>query len=494
MIPRLTRLSDVTGLASIPSYDPAAHGLGIVHLGLGAFHRAHQAVMTDDALSRDGGDWRIVSVSLRSRDVAQALAPQNCLYTVIERDAGGMKGRIIASISTVIAADPDKTLKALCNPAVRIVTLTVTEKGYGIDRATGAPDSTNPVVSADIAAPDAPSGVLGLLVAALRRRRRDDIAPFAILCCDNLPSNGQFLRGGVLGFARAVDPDLAGWIEREVAFPSSMVDRITPASTDATLRDAETLTGCRDCAAIETETFLQWVIEDYFPHGRPAWEAGGALFVDDVEPYEQMKLRMLNGAHSMLAYAGFLSGHTFVRDVMTDRALAALVLRHLEAAADSLSPLSGVDFAHYARDLQDRFRNPTMAHRTRQIAMDGTVKMPQRIWSPAAEALEAGRDIGAFAFATAAWMRYCLGIDESGETFALCDPREDEIGAAVGPQPRDAVGISDALHGLPGLVPETLRDHSGWRQAVDDRLATMLEIGVTAAIAHERGRVVWVKN
>lgn len=418
---RLTRLADVTEDASLPSYDPSAHGVGIVHLGLGAFHRAHQAVMTDDALSRDGGDWRIVAVSLRSREVADALAAQNGLYTLIERDAGGMRGRVVASIARVIAADPAATLAALCDLAIRVVTLTVTEKGYGIDRGTGGPDRGNPVVAADLAAPDAPSGVLGLLVAALRRRRAEGAAPFAVVCCDNLPSNGAFLRGGVAGFAREVDPDLADWIARDVAFPSSMVDRITPAATDATLRDALALTGCTDAAAIETEPFLQWVIEDHFPQGSPAWEAGGAVFVEDVEPYERMKLRMLNGAHSMMAYAGFLAGQEFVRDVMADPDLAALVADHLAAAAGTLAPLPGVDVAEYARQLQERFRNPAIAHRTFQIAMDGTEKMPQRIWAPACDALAAGRRIEPFAFATAVWMRYCRGEDGPARltTFAI---------------------------------------------------------------------------
>ena len=488
MTDRLTRLADVTGPAERPGYEPGAHGVGIVHLGLGAFHRAHQAVMTDAALARGGGDWRITGVSLRSRDVADALGPQNGLYTLIERDADGARARVIGSIARVIAADPAATLSALCDPGMRIVTLTVTEKAYGIDRATGAPDLKHPAIAADLARPDAPSGVLGLLTAALGRRRAEGMPPFTVLCCDNLPSNGAFLRGGVIGFARLSDPSLAEWIAREVAFPSSMVDRITPAPTEATLNDAETLTGCTDEAAIETEPFIQWVIEDTFPQGRPDWEAGGAVFTDDVEPFERMKLRMLNGAHSMLAYAGHLSGHALVRDVMGDAALAALVARHLRAAAATLGALEGTDFSLYARDLEARFRNPAIAHATYQIAMDGTEKLPQRIWSPAIDALEAGQDIAPFAFATAAWMRYCLGADENGETYALRDPREAEIGAALKDVPREAKAVSAALHGLPGLIPETLCDHESWRAAVKGALALMLERGMAEAVRAEADR------
>ncbi len=482
---RLTAPSDVTGSAAVPGYVPQNHGVGIVHLGLGAFHRAHQAAMTDAALARSGGDWRIVGVSLRSRETAKALEPQNGLYTLIERDAGGARARVIGAVARTIAADPEATLAALCAPEVRIVTLTVTEKAYGIDRSTGAPSPSHPAVAADLARPDAPSGVLGLLTAALGRRRAAGVPPFTVLCCDNLPANGAFLRGGVVGFARQTDPSLAGWIEREVAFPSSMVDRITPAATEATLREAEALTGCTDLAAIETEPFTQWVIEDRFPQGRPAWEAGGAVFTDDVEPFERMKLRMLNGAHSMLAYAGFLSGHVLVREVMEDAVLADLVARHLRAAAATLEPIDGVDFEDYATDLQDRFRNPAIAHATYQIAMDGTEKMPQRIWSPALDALDARQDLAPFAFATAAWMRYCLGVDAVGESYALRDPRADEIAAALAEGPRQATSLSGALHDLPDLIPAPLGDNADWRAAVEARLVVMLDRGVAEAVRAE---------
>ncbi|MCP1168825.1 mannitol dehydrogenase family protein, partial [Limimaricola sp. ASW11-118] len=247
----------------------------------------------------------------------------------------------------------------------------------------------------------------GLLVEALRRRRGAGRAPFTVLCCDNLPENGALLRGGVLGFARRVDPEFADWISAEVAFPSSMVDRITPAATDDTRALARRLTGYEDAAAIETEPFCQWVIEDRFPQGRPDWEAGGAIFVEDVAPFERMKLRMLNGAHSLIAYAGFVAGHTLVRDAMASAALAALVRRHIAAAARTLGPLPGIDLAAYGAELAARFANPAIAHETYQIAMDGSQKLPQRIFGPAWDAQQAGRDLRPFAFATAAWARYC---------------------------------------------------------------------------------------
>ncbi|WP_454288706.1 mannitol dehydrogenase family protein [Rhizobium arsenicireducens] len=483
--PRLTELWQVAGEALLPAYEPSSHGVGIVHLGIGAFHRAHQAAYTDAALAAAGGDWRIRGVSLRSREVAEALNPQNGLYTLIERSASGTTGRVIGSITDVIAADPEAALTAMADPAVRIVTLTVTEKGYGIDRTARGPDWSHPTVAADLAAPEAPAGVLGLLTAALRLRRARNTAPFTVLSCDNLPENGALLRDGVIGFARRIDPDLADWIAAEVAFPSSMVDRITPAVTPETLATAEQLTGCRDLAAVETEAFHQWVIEDHFPGGRPAWEKAGAIFVSDVTPYERMKLTMLNGSHSMLAYAGFLAGHHYVRDVMADDSLAALVRRHLSSAAAVLPPLCGIDLAAYGQALAERFENPTIAHETYQIAMDGTEKLPQRLLAPAVLALEAGLPVRPFAFAVAAWMRYCLGETDGGDTYALRDPRAVEITAVLASLPHEAEAISDALQRLPGLFPAKLLEASQWRCEVSRALGRMLDLGMRGAIAEE---------
>jgi len=485
MTRRLSAIGDVKGSAQLPGYDPSAHGVGIVHIGVGAFHRAHQAAMTDAALGAEGGDWRIRGISLRSTAIADALNPQNGLYTLIERGAEGMKTRVIAAIADVIAGDPAATLKALCDPAVRIVTLTVTEKGYGIDRANGGPDWSHPAVAADRKTPDTPLGVLGLLAAALGARRAAGTAPFTVLCCDNLPENGKLLKAGVVGFAREIDPALADHIAAEVAFPSSMVDRITPAAGDATFADAKAATGCTDLAAVETEPFSQWVIEDDFPQGRPAWEAGGAIFVADVAPYEHMKLTMLNGSHSMLAYTGFLSGRAYVRNVMADADLAGLVRRHLQAAASVLPQLPGFDLSAYADALEARFRNPAIAHATFQIAMDGTEKLPQRIFVPAKAALGTGKPVRPFAFATAAWMRYALGMTDDGDAYELRDPREEEIKKSLAGTSRDAARISAALHGLPHFIPDELTRSDEWRAAIEDALGVMHREGMHAAIARE---------
>lgn len=449
-----------------PHYDPAAHGCGIVHIGTGAFHKAHQAVYTDTALEH-GGDWRITGVSLRSADVARTLNPQNGRYLLLTRDEEGDSARLIASIDRVLVAPEDReaVIAAIADPATRIVTITVTEKGYGVDRATGGLDPAHPAIAQDLAAM-VPTGLIGFLVAGLARRK----TPLTILSCDNLPENGHITRRLVTEFARHRDPALADWITKNVRFPSSMVDRITPAATDKTLADAAALLGHPDAAAVETEPFTQWVIEDDFAAGRPAWDKAGAVFVADVAPYEKMKLRMLNGAHSLLAYAGFIAGYDTVAEAMKDANLRRIAERQMIAAAATLPPVPGIDLDAYRVELLARFANSAIAHRTYQIAMDGTEKLPQRIMAPMAES----DTPEAFAFALAAWMRYCVGRTESGETYALRDPREAQITAVLAGAEQDAARIQKALSPL-------LPPHDG--RMVAEPLRRMLKDGMATTIA-----------
>lgn len=483
---RLTAVEKIEGQALLPQYRPEEHGVGIAHIGVGAFHRAHQAVMTDDALAQHGGDWRIVGVSLRSTDLATKLNLQNGLYTLLERGQAATTARVIAAIDHVIAADSEAALAMLGRPEIRVVTLTVTEAGYGIDRDNRLPDINNPVVSADLAQPAKATGVLGLLVAALDQRRRSGVAPFTVLSCDNLPENGALVRDGVTGFARnAYDDELAEWIQANVSFPGSMVDRITPASTDDTCQEASGLTGCDDLAAIETEPFSQWIIEDNFPSGRPMWEAGGAIFVNDVTPYERMKLMMLNGSHSMLAYSGFLTNKSYVKEVMQDEHLEVLVQRHFNAAAALLGPLPGVDYRKYAKALSERFSNPAIAHQTFQIASDGTQKLPQRIFQPAIEAQDAGLGVRPFAFTAAMWMRFCLQRRDDGTSYALNDPRASEVAQAVNGIAREGVLLSDAFHILPDLIPKELCKNNTWRECIAEILTVALSDGCIAAVRRE---------
>lgn len=480
------RLSSTDGLPAgvrSPAYRRNDHGPGIVHIGLGAFHKAHEAVYTDDALAAAGGDWRIIGISLRSSAPSEELTPQSCLYATIERDAGGSSARVIGSIAAALHLGSDRgaVIDALCAPATKIVSLTVTEKGYGIDRGTGGVDLAHSAIAADLADPEHANGVAGLLVWALGRRLEAGIPPFTVLCCDNLPENGTLVRSLLIDFARRTQPALAGHIAADVAFPATMVDRIAPARSAETLKLAEEMLGQEDAAAVECESFRQWVIEDRFPTGRPAWEAGGALFVDDVRPFEKMKLRVLNGTHSMLAYAGFLSGRRYVRDVMGDPALATLVSRHLAAAATTLEDLKGVDLSDYARSLSRRFANPHLAHETYQIAMDGSEKMPQRIFAPALDALDSGQSVEAFAFATAAWMRYTLGRTDAGESFDLRDPLSDALKPTVTGS-ISAEDVIDHLYGVEGLIPRGLARDPLWTAAVHRHLDNMLALGMPRAV------------
>jgi fructuronate reductase len=474
---RLTSLSDLAPTAKLPGYNRNGLKPGILHLGPGAFFRAHFAPFTDAAIAVAGGDWGIEVASLRTADVADHLNEQNGLYTMLVRDTSGTTANIIGPIlrAHVAPRNPGDLFARLGDPAIKIVSLTVTEKAYGFDSATGGLDLKHPDIAADLANRHAPRGVIGYIVEGLARRRAKGIAPFTPLSCDNLPSNGAVLKRLVLEFAARIDPELREWIEKNVPFPSTMVDRITPASTDATYRDAERLTGRQDLAAIETEPFTQWVIEDHFANGRPEWEKAGALMVEEVSAYEKMKLRMLNGAHSLLAYLGYIGGYEFIRDVMDDVGLAALARRHMNAAAATLDPVPGIDLEVYADELIARFANKAIAHRTYQIAMDGTQKLPQRLLEPAGEALANGSKAETYAIAVAAWMRYALGVNRDGERYELRDPRAGEIAALLADVPRNGGAVSKALFGLAGLFPAALTGNIGWTEDVANKLEILIQ-------------------
>ncbi|MTH35788.1 mannitol dehydrogenase family protein [Paracoccus limosus] len=440
-------------------FDRAALQPGVLHLGLGAFHRAHQAVLTQAAIEAEPGPWGIVAVNLRSAQPVEDLAAQDGLYTVVTRGAAGDQAQLVGVTRDWLcaAADPAAVQARLADPAIRVVTLTVTEKAYGIDPATGGLDRTHPSVAADLARPDAPLGPVGIVLRGLAGRRDRGLAPFAVLCCDNLPANGRMLRRLVLEMAAAQDPALADWIAHTVAFPCSMVDRIVPAATDDSRARAAALIGAEDVLAVEAEPFIQWVIEDDFPQGRPAWDRAGAVIVADVEPYEKMKLRLLNGSHTLIAHLGILHGLAHVRDVMAVPELAAQVHNHMSAAARTLDPVPGIDLSAYTRQLIARFANPTIAHRNLQIAMDSTQKLPQRILAPAVEALPDGA--AAFAHATGVWIAALVLRGQAD------DPRADELMAACAAMPPD--DPSAPFLALPGLFPAALVASRDWRDRVN---------------------------
>jgi fructuronate reductase len=407
-----------------PRYDRRAVTAGIVHLGVGAFHRAHQAVYTDDILAQDPR-WGIVAASLRSPETYDALAPQDSLYTVSVRSQVGEDLRLVGAIQRLIVAPraQDDLLDVMTDPRTRIVSLTVTEKGYCHDPATGALNEAHPDVVHDLAHPGAPRSALGFIIEALRRRRAKGVPSFTVLSCDNLPSNGLTVRHVLTRFAELSDPELGRFVADEVSCPSTMVDRIVPATTDEDRKRISNALSASDAWPVVTEPFTQWVIEDRFTAGRPRLEDAGAELVRDVAPYELMKLRLLNGSHSTLAYLGYLAGYETVSDVMADAAFERLVRGLMdEEVTPTLSVPPGADLAGYKQSLIRRFANPALRHRTWQIAMDGSQKLPQRLLGTVRDRLNAGAPIPRLALGIAAWMRYVTGVDEAGRPIDVRDP------------------------------------------------------------------------
>lgn len=399
----------------VPAATPAP-AIGIVHLGLGAFHRAHQAVYLQRHHNRHGqGGWGLCSANLRSNSaLVEQLRDQACTYHVAEycdREQATLRQINVLREALYVGEggqDLERLLQRMAAPATCIVTLTVTEKGYCLSPANGQLRLDDPVIAHDLAHPQAPRSAPGIVLEALRRRRVAGTPAFTVLCCDNMPDNGQRTRAAVSGLARAQDADLAQWIDTQVAFPSSMVDRIVPAMDADAFTHLEQQLGCADRAAVVCESFSQWVIEDHFPLGRPGWEAEGVQMVADVQPFETMKLRMLNGSHSLLAYVGLLAGHRTVCEAIADPALARFIRRYLlDEAAPTLAVSAGIDLPTYANQLLARFANDSLQHPLRQIAMDGSQKLPQRWLHGAQHLLEQGRGIACTALGVAAWIRCC---------------------------------------------------------------------------------------
>lgn len=431
-------------------------GIGIVHLGLGAFFRAHGAIYVAEAMAQSGGDWGILGVSLRNPDIRDALAPQGGTYTALELAPDGPKTQVIGSVQGVLVApeNPQAVLDAMAAPGVRIVSLTVTEKGYCHDPATGRLNPAHPDILHDIAHP-LPVSAPGYLVRALQRRRDAGLPPFTVLTCDNLPGNGHLARGLVLDLATRIDPALADWIADRGRFPSTMVDRIVPATTPADIARITGLTGHHDAAPVVHEPFRQWVIEDDFVGGiRPNLAAVGVQMVQDVAPYELMKLRMLNGTHSSLAYLGYLAGHETIADCMADPAYRRFA-RQLWAAEiiPALTPPPDVDLPAYAMDLEHRYANPAIRHRTWQIAMDGSQKLPQRILGTLETNLAAGRPSPGLLLAIAAWMTYVSGTDLQGQPIDVRDPLSARLRALCEGPPDTRVA---ALLSVREVFPEAL--------------------------------------
>ncbi len=420
-----------------PAYDRQATRVGVVHFGPGAFHRAHQACFIDDLLGFDPR-WAISAVSLRSPGVRDALEPQDGLYAVAVLDRTP-SWRVVGAIREVLVAAeaPEKVFARLVSPEVGIVTLTVTEKGYCLDGG-GTLNFTHPDIVHDRAAPAVPSSVIGWLAEALIRRRALGLKPFTTISCDNLPDNGRKLKAAVVALTRVRDPAAADWIAAEARFPRSMVDSITPATDDALRARAAEALGLVDAWPIQREAFLQWVIEDDLGAGGPDWPRAGVDLTDDVAGWDRAKLRLLNGAHSTLAYVGLAAGHETVAKTMDDPALAGFVrAMMIEDIAPTLTAPRGLDLGAYIEAVLGRFRNPAIRHLLAQIAWDGSQKLPVRILGTARDRLAAGASVRRLALPIAAWMRFIRRRALAG--VAPVDPMADEL-MRVGRACRDESG------------------------------------------------------
>jgi fructuronate reductase len=487
-------VSDLLGLATLPRIPqssrpritPGTAGAGIVHLGLGAFHRAHQAVYTEDAMAAAGGDWGIIGVAPRSATVVDRLRAQDGLYSVTTLAAEGRSVRVIGSLAGLrhAAADPAAVVALLADPAITIVTMTVTEKAYRLDPATGRL-LLDDDLRGDLETDRDPRTVPGLLIRGLAARRRADGGPIALVSCDNLPANGHRLRGLVDYLATAAG--LTEWVRANVTFPGTMVDRIVPATTAETLAVAAAELGVRDEAGVHGEPFMQWIIEDDFPAGRPAWDRAGAVLTGDPRPWERLKLRTLNGVHSAIAYLGAVAGRETISDALTIPGMATAMRRFIaEDVAPSFQPPPGTTTIEYGEQVLHRFANPAIGHRTVQVAMDGSQKLPQRILHTILDRRRAGGTPQWASLAVAAWMRYVRGTTDDGRPLPLDDPLADRIRQRLAASPATPAGTVDALLGLDTIFAPDLAGDDTVRQLLVDWLTELDKHGVVATLAGVR--------
>jgi len=442
---------------AVPSYDPARLTAGIVHFGIGNFHRAHQAVYLDDLFNLGlDHDWAIVGAGLRPADMQmrQALEPQDWLTTVVEQEAATSTARVTASMIGDLV-DPGAIVAKLADPAIRIVSLTITEGGYYIDPATQRFDPTHPDIVADASRPEAPRSVFGVILAGLRRRRDASVQPFTVMSCDNIPGNGHVTRNAVVGLAELIDPGLAGWIRENVAFPGSMIDRITPATSDRERDLLRERFGVADNWPVYCEQFRQWVLEDNFPAGRPALEKVGVQFVPDVAPYEHMKIRILNGGHAAIAYPAALLDIHFVHEAMNNPLIARFLDKlERDEIIPVVPPITGTDFDEYFSKISHRFANPKIGDTIARLCLDGSNRQPKFILPSAADRLRAGLPVTGLALVSALWARYCYGETDSGKPIAPNDPSWTRLAAQARLARADARAWLEMINIFGGLASD----------------------------------------
>ena len=427
-------LSELNPGVAIPSFDRSEVKTGIVHFGVGGFHRAHMAMALDSLMSSGRAlEWGICGVGLLPFDLRMrdALTDQDCLYSLTLKHADGtLEPRVIGSIAEYLYApdNPEAVIEKLADETTRIVSLTITEGGYNFDRVNGEFDVLNPAVAADLEKDATPTTVFGFVIEGLRRRKERGLKPFTVLSCDNIQGNGNVAKKMFLAFAKLKDESLSSWIEHNVLFPNSMVDRITPVTTAQDIELVANLLGVRDAWPVVAEPYFQWVIEDEFTLGRPEFEAVGAQFVSDVEPYELMKLRLLNVSHKALAYFGYLSGYTFAHEAISDPSISSFVMKYMDnEASPTLRPVPGIDLRLYKKTLIERFANPEVRDTLARLCAETSDRIPKWLLPIIREQLANGRDITRSIAIIASWARYAEGIDEAGNAIDVVDPLKDSL-------------------------------------------------------------------
>jgi mannitol 2-dehydrogenase len=417
----------------VPSYDRKRIGQSIVHIGVGGFYRAHQAVYAEDLFEQRGpSEWGFTGVGLLEHDarIRDVLREQDCLYTVVERGLGGEKARIIGALKRFVFAptETQDVLETMASPDCRIVSLTITEGGYYVNQGTGEFDDTHPDIQRELANPEKPRCSFGYLAKALELRRSRNLGPFTLMSCDNLQSNGDVLKKMFLSFAELRDPELHNWLTKNAAFPNSMVDRITPATTDEHRELVREQFGIDDGWPVMTEPFRQWVIEDHFVSGRPAWQEVGAQMTSDVLPYEKMKIRLLNASHQAMCYIGMLLGYTFAHEAMADDQIRELVRGMMDDEVTALLPeVPGVNLGEYKKTLIERFTNPAIRDQLSRIGTEGSARIPKFVLPSIIEALDRNGPIRKLSFTVASWFRYLKGTDDQGKTLPIIDPMESRL-------------------------------------------------------------------
>lgn len=471
-----------------PAYDRSALAVGMAHLGVGAFHRCHQAEYTDDLLEHRFDRWGVVGINIRNPQLAPTLGSQDGLYTRLMRQDESVEARVVGSIVKVVDSqdNPAPALAVLSAPDIDVVTLTVTEKGYCHKPASGQLDLDNPDIVHDLENPDRPRSVPGILAGALDRRRRAHGKPLTLLSCDNIPSNGEILAKVVGALATRIGDGLPDWIARNAAFPSSMVDRIAPATSPADTATLAQRHGYRDAAVVVGEPFRQWVIEERFAGRFPRWDRVGASFVDDVEPYEILKMRVLNGAQTTLCHLGVFAGHEHTCDDMRDPLLVRFVRRMLtEETLPTLDPVPGVSAERYVEQSLERLRNTAIRHRNHQIATDGSQKIVQRLLNPIRERLRRGQDVALLSVAVAGWMTYLIRASSRfGKAWTADDPYAARVAAIAGETGDDCEALASAILALDAIFDGELASSPVFRAAIVRGLEGFLADDPMAYLAH----------